>query len=240
MRRSLLPAAAVLLGLTACAGNGEGQLRENLAAATAQAVAPAVPDSGEGEGREEEGVEEGVSEPVEVPADLVDAEGSVIGAAYLRDDEVGAEVEVEVRGMPPGFHGMALFDQGDCATAGGTADAFSSVGELLVVLPPVLVLDDGVGGSTVLAASDSVVERLLADDGTALVIGDAVDDLGAVQELPVGSRIACAAFGDDIELDPLDAGDESSEDVEGEEDPDGIDRGTGGLENDDDEDTGTP
>lgn len=202
-----LVAAVVLLGLTACGTQDDERLRAAVSAATAEAAAPAVPGSAEGEG---EG--EAVAEPVEVPGALVDAEGSVIGAAFLRDDGDGARVEVEVRGMSPGFHAMALYDEGDCATGGGPGDAFTAVGEPLAVLPPVLVLDGGVGGSDVLVAEEPVLQQLLADDGTALILGEAADDLRP-EEVPAGSRIACAAFGDDIELDPLDVGDEPAEDT---------------------------
>jgi Cu/Zn superoxide dismutase len=234
MRSTLLPAAVVLLGLAGCGTQGEEQLRENLSAATAQVVAPSVPDSGEGE------EPEGVTEPVRVPSALVDTEGSVIGAAYLVDGELGAEVAVEIRGMTPGFHGMGLYEAGECAIDGPSAQAFASVGDLLVALPPVLVLENGVGAATVLVDTAPVVEELLALDGTALVIGESAADLRFAEALPVGSRTACAAFGEDTELEPVERGEEGSEDVEGEDDPDGLDRGTGGLENDDDEDTGTP
>ncbi|WNV77673.1 superoxide dismutase family protein [Geodermatophilus sp. DSM 44513] len=194
MHRTLLPAAAVLLALTACAADDGEQLREDLAAVTAAEAAPRVPDSGEGEGPEEEQDDRAVLEPAEVPTDLVDPEGSVIGTAYLRDEQRGTEVEVEVMGMTPGFHGVGLYDVGACDAAGAPAEAFSSVGELLTPLPPVLVLDNGVGVTTALVDSAPVVEELLVGNGTAVVIGDAAVDLAAAQAPPVGSRMACAAF----------------------------------------------
>ncbi|WP_100498375.1 superoxide dismutase family protein [Geodermatophilus chilensis] len=193
MRRTLLPAAAVLIALTSCASDDGEELRNDLAAATA-ADGARIPDTGEGEGPTEEQDDRAVLEPAEVPTELVDAEGSVMGSAALRDGDIGVEVSVEVRGMTPGFHGMALHDVGTCDTADAAAgEAFPSVGELIAVLPPVLVFENGVGSLTTLVEPAPAVEELLVDDGTALVVYESVPDLAA--ELPpTGSRLACAPF----------------------------------------------
>lgn len=102
MRRTLLPAAAVLLALTSCATHEE-ELRADLAAVTAEA--PAEP----GEQAQEEPLV-----PVEVTADLVDPEGSTVGTAVLRDTANGTELEVGVSGLTPGFHAMGVYAVGDC------------------------------------------------------------------------------------------------------------------------------
>lgn len=194
MRRTLLPAVAVLLALTSCATDDDEELREALAAVTADEAAPQVPDSGEGEGPEEEQDDRAVLEPAEIPTALVDPEGSVVGAAYLRDGERGVEIQVEVMGLTPGFHPMGLYDVGVCDGAGAPTEAFSSVGELLTALPQVLVLENGVGVTTTLVDSAPIVEELLVGNGTAVVVGDAAAGL-APQNPPAGSRVACAAFG---------------------------------------------
>lgn len=105
MRRTLLPAAAVLLALTSCATHEEEELRADLAAATAEDQAAA---------EQEEGAQEEPLVPVEVTADLVDPEGSTVGTAVLRDTEKGTELEVGVSGLTPGFHAMGVYAVGDC------------------------------------------------------------------------------------------------------------------------------
>jgi heat shock protein HslJ len=79
MRRTLLPAAAVLLALTSCASEEDGELREDLATVTADEAAPRVADSG---GPEEEEPGGPVLEPAEVATELVDREGTVVGSAH--------------------------------------------------------------------------------------------------------------------------------------------------------------
>jgi Cu-Zn family superoxide dismutase len=211
MRRTLLPAAAVLLALTSCASEEDGELREDLATVTADGAAPRVPDSGEGEGPEEEEPGGPVLEPAEVATELVDREGTVVGSARFVDGEDGTTVEVVVNGLAEGFHGMGLYGVGVCEPGIAPADdpaqtvAFSSVGDLLATLPPVLVLANGVGELTTLVAPTPELEELLADDGTALVIeepvaapaGDAPGDLPGPGEVtpPAGSRVACGAVG---------------------------------------------
>ena len=210
MRRTLLPAAAVLLALTSCATHEEEELREDLAAVTAEEAAR-VPDPGEGEGPEEEAPEGPVVEPADVATELVDREGTVVGSARLVDEENGTTVEVVVNGLAEGFHGMGLYDVGVCEAGSAPADdpaqtvAFSSVGDLVTALPPVLVLENGVGELTTLVAPAPLLEELLADDGTAVVVeepvaaaaGDAPGELpgpGGVTP-PAGSRVACGAVG---------------------------------------------
>lgn len=127
MRRTLLPAAAVLLALTSCATHEE-ELRADLAAVTAEA--PAEP----GEQAQEE-----PPVPVEVTADLVDPEGSTVGTAVLRDTANGTELEVGVSGLTPGFHAMGVYAVGDCTAgevpAGDPAAAFPAAGALVTALP---------------------------------------------------------------------------------------------------------
>jgi Cu/Zn superoxide dismutase len=212
MRRTLLPAAAVLFALTSCAADDDELLRTELAAVLAEEAAPQVPDSPEGEGPEEEEPEDtAVLEPNDVVTELVDPEGSVVGSARFVDEERGTIVEVLVNGLAEGFHGMGLYDVGACETeaapagdAGETA-AFSSVGDLLTVLPPILVLENGVGELTTLVASAPLLEELLLEDGTAVVIeepvgglaADAPGDLPGPDGVtpPAGSRVACGAIG---------------------------------------------
>ena len=187
MRRTLLPAAAVLLALTSCATH-EDELRADLTAVTAEA--PAEP---------EEQAQEEPLVPVEVTADLVDPEGSTVGTAVLRDTGNGAEREVSVSGLTPGFHAMGVYAVGDCTAgevpAGDAATAFPAAGELVTALPPVLVLDGGIGSLTTLVGP-TPLEELLASDGTAAIVDEAAGGTAAQQPQPDATRVACAAFAD--------------------------------------------
>lgn len=183
MRRTLLPAAAVLLALTSCATHEE-ELRADLAAVTAEA--PAEP---------EEQAQEEPLVPVEVTSDLVDPEGSTVGTAVLRE----TELEVGVSGLTPGFHAMGVYAVGDCTAgevpAGDGAAALPAAGALVTALPPVLVLDDGVGSLTTLVGP-TPLEELLAGDGTAAIVDEAAGGTADQQPQPDATRVACAAFAD--------------------------------------------
>lgn len=192
--RLLLPVALpVLMALAAC-GSDEDALREDLAAVTA----------------EDEGTEE-VLVPVDVSTELVDAEGSTVGQATFRDVETDiadavAEVQVEVTGLTEGFHPLYLTETGTCepesAAPGDPArlGPFLSAGDVRQELPPVLVLENGVGTITTLVGPFSL-EQLLDGDGTALVAAESLGDTADVPPAEVpnegagGSRVACGAIG---------------------------------------------
>lgn len=209
MDRPMLPLAAVLvLALSACASDDEA-LRENLEAAVGDEDAGLVPAA-----------EEIPDEPVEVIGDLIDPEGNGVGEVWLRDADVGTEIEVEVSGLTPGFHPMYLYDAAVCETESrsaadpGLVGPFLSVGDVVQELPSVLVLANGVGSTTTLITVD--LAELLEGDGTALIVTeaaeslsdvppppvaplDSVEDAEIIEEPPVindtGSRVACGAIG---------------------------------------------
>lgn len=214
MRRTLLPAAALLLPLAACGGVDPDRLRADLADVTAAPEAPVAADRGEGleAETEEEGEERTVLEPFEVFSDVVDAEGSILGTAELRAGDRGTEVTIEVSGLPAGFHGLGLFAVGDCTTSEDGEAPYGSVGERLAPLPPLPVLENGSGLLTVLVDEAPTVDTLLLDDGTALVVGPAADDVTGAEAPSDGTGIACAAFGES-ELPEADAdvGDEEND-----------------------------
>ena len=182
MRRSpLLLIASAALALAGCSA-GDDELADSLAAVT------------QGEEVQDEDAPEESGVPVEVSTDLVDAEGSVVGTAWFRDDD-RAMVEVQVAGLTGGFHPMYLYPAGTCDFE-GAADGDAA----LLELPPVLVLENGVGSMTTLAGS-MTLDDLLAEAGTALLIAPAVATLGdiptvseQVAPLSAGSRVACGAI----------------------------------------------
>jgi superoxide dismutase, Cu-Zn family len=204
VRHPMLVPATVLLtmALAGCASGGEED--QGAPAATS-----------EGEATDTANV-------AELSVDLVDPEGSVVGNATFTDADDGTQVQVQVSGLPPGFHGMHLHEIGVCEpgspdpsdpsrtgdflSAGphlGSAD--SPHGHHLGDLPTLLVTERGLGGGTSLVAVPKV-EDLLEGDGTALVVHEAPDNLANVppryapgpDEMTLsngdsGARIACGA-----------------------------------------------
>lgn len=177
MRRSLLlVAASTTLVMTGCGSADEPE------------------DSAAGVTNGEESADPIV--PVEVSTDLVDPEGSVVGTAWFRDDDGRAMVEVQLAGLTEGFHPMYLSDMGTCdlADTAGDDPAFLD-------LPALLVLEDGVGSMSTLAGPMSL-DELLADDGTAIVLTEAVDTQADIPSaageqiapLDTGSQVACGAI----------------------------------------------
>lgn len=245
MRRVLLPAAAVLLPLAGCSSADPDALRTALAAATASPEAPVAPDADEGVSSQAE-EERSVLEPFEVPSELVDAEGSIIGSAFLRADDRGTELTVEVSGLPAGYHGLGLFAVGDCTPGDGDAP-FGAVGDQLLALPPVPVLANGSGLLTVLVDEAPEVDQLLLDDGTAVVLGSVADEVTGAQPPSDGSGVACAAFGEgslpEATVSPGDEQDGFRDNVDDDvdlDDDDDVDAGTGGLDQDPDDDEEGP
>jgi Cu-Zn family superoxide dismutase len=206
MRRKLAPASvALVLALTACAAGG---------------------DADQGEGAASPAAEE--SRPIsvgEVSTEMTDPEGSVVGHASFTDTRSGVEVRVEVGGLPPGFHGVHLHEVGLCEADSPDPDEPSRSGDFLSAgphlgsadaphgrhagdLPPLLVIESGVGEGSSLVAVPKV-EDLLDSDGTSLIIDEAPDNLGHVPpryapEGPdeetrsggdAGARILCGAIG---------------------------------------------
>ncbi|MDT0275898.1 hypothetical protein [Blastococcus goldschmidtiae] len=162
MRRwTLVTALTVLLTATACTANdGEGDV---------------LPD--------EQATTDGPIVPVDLSADLEDPEGSVLGTAELSDDVLTdfAELEVKVSGLTAGFHGIRLFEADSCADLASAPS---------VVLPPMLVLEDGVGKITTLVGQVSL-DELVEGDGVTVVLDQAVP---GVAEVGTGSQLACGSF----------------------------------------------
>jgi Cu/Zn superoxide dismutase len=191
---SLLLIAATGLALAGCSG-GEEELAEQLTAVTEGAVQQDPLEAEEDEEEEED--PEGAGVAVEIETDLVDAEGSIVGTAWFRDEDDRAMVEVQVAGLTAGFHPMYLYPLGTCQFGETSID-----GADLLELPPVLVLETGVGSITTLAGSNGL-DELLTGDGSAVLIGPAVEGLGdiptvseQVAPLSSGSQVACGAIGD--------------------------------------------
>lgn len=127
-----------------------------------------------------------VAVPVERTAELADPEGSVLGAAWLRDGDDGTEIQLDAAGLPTGLLDVGLVEADDCASV--TADA------PMTQLPGLLVGEDGTGALTT-AIDEPSLGEILEGDGVAVVVTEArvdapVDpDPGAAEAF-----LACASF----------------------------------------------
>jgi Cu-Zn family superoxide dismutase len=154
-----------------------------------------------------------VSTALEASAVLRDASGQVIGAARFTQDDPGAVLlEVEVRGLAPGAHGIHIHTTGACGASGTTAFGaagghFNPLGKAHGLqhpngahsgdLPNITVKTDGAGqlGTT----SDRIsiaagLTSLFDADGSAVVIHAGADDQVTDPSGNSGARIACGVI----------------------------------------------
>jgi Cu-Zn family superoxide dismutase len=98
----LVPATVVLtITLAGCGSGGEDAQGESASTSEGAATEPNV---------------------AEVTAELMDADGTVVGNATFTDTDTdtGTQVQVVISGLPPGFHGLHLQEIGLCEP--GSAD----------------------------------------------------------------------------------------------------------------------
>jgi Cu-Zn family superoxide dismutase len=144
-------------------------------------------------------------------ADIVGADGKSVGTATFFDGSTGVLVSIEVKGLPPGWHGMHFHAVGDCSDAGfqksgahlNHATAKKPHGLMLEGgpdfgdLPNLWVAADGSGKaqvfSTLVSWKGAGGRPALSDaDGSALVIHASPDDQITQPIGGAGARIACA------------------------------------------------
>jgi Cu-Zn family superoxide dismutase len=144
-------------------------------------------------------------------ATLQDSTGAEVGTARFFAADGGVEVQLEVRGLPPGMHGVHIHTTGRCEAAD---TAFSSAGGHLnpdsaqhgLENPagphagdlPNLEVGDGGGGTltaTALRGAADAMSVLLDADGAALIVHANEDDQqtndGPQGPGNSGARIAC-------------------------------------------------
>lgn len=151
-------------------------------------------------------------DPAPLRVEIVDARGTVVGEALLRQTTAGAAVLVELRveGLTPGLHGFHIHETGRCE-----APSFESAGGHFAPhgRGHGIFASEGLHGGDLLnlrvPESGSIhVERLatgvtldtgpatlLDDDGSALVIHAQADDYRSQPSGDAGSRVACGVVG---------------------------------------------
>ena len=144
-------------------------------------------------------------------ANIVNAQGTQIGAAKFSQAGTGVKVSVKVSQLTPGDHGIHIHAVGKCdgpafTTAGGHFNPSNShhgihnakdpkphVGDL----PNLMVSKSGKGSATFTiegATLDSGANSLFHESGTALVIHAKADDLMSDPSGNSGDRIACGVI----------------------------------------------
>jgi Cu-Zn family superoxide dismutase len=157
----------------------------------------------------------------ELTSRLVDPDGREVGVATLTEVEDGTQVDVQVTGLPPGFHGFHLHAVGVCEpdspspadpsmtgdflSAGGHIGAGETDhGEHAGDLPLLYVTEAGTG--TLTAVTDALtLDQLTDGDGSAVMVHADPDNYANVPERyapggpdqmtrntgDAGGRIAC-------------------------------------------------
>ncbi len=150
--------------------------------------------------------------PMGIEFPIMGKTGAAIGTAKLVQGPQGVLITIDIGpgGMVPGWHGMHLHAVGDCSDTGEYKLSGSHVGMLkgghgllnpagpeAGDLPSVYAAADGSVRAQVFTPLVTLAqgeERMLDDDGTALIFHENIDDQITQPIGGAGARIACAAI----------------------------------------------
>ncbi|KIC17815.1 superoxide dismutase family protein [Leisingera sp. ANG-Vp] len=140
-------------------------------------------------------------------ADLINADGEIIGAAHLTQGPNGVLLHLKVSGLTPGKHGLHLHSHGTCDPGTGFKSAKGHVGKVEGAhglmnpegpepgdLPNLFVAADGTGemeAFTSLVTLDGGDHALLDADGSTFIIHENGDDHISQPIGGAGARVAC-------------------------------------------------
>ena len=140
-------------------------------------------------------------------AEIVNASGEAVGVAHLEQAPSGVIVNVELEGLPPGWHGIHLHGTGSCAPDFKAAKGHvnpqakqhglrNPAGPDNGDLPNIHVAANGKAAAQFHTTRVSIREgggapALLDDDGTAVVIHAEADDHLTQPIGGAGGRIGC-------------------------------------------------
>jgi Cu-Zn family superoxide dismutase len=144
--------------------------------------------------------------------DFYDAAGHVAGTVRLTEGPSGVLVDLEVRGLTPGWHGLHFHEKGVCSDAGFKLSGghmnhdpklshglLSATGPDFGDLANLWAGSDGVGHGQMFSSLVSLHgaggrPALLDADGSALVIHANPDDQTSQPIGGAGARVACAVI----------------------------------------------
>ena len=139
-------------------------------------------------------------------AAVIDPEGAVIGHATFEQTPTGVLVFVDVRGLPPGAHGIHLHAVGSCTPDFRAATGHINPGNVAHGLrnpdgpdngdlPNLYVARDGTARAefftTRVSVSGGTMPALLDEDGSAVIIHESPDDHLTQPIGGAGGRIGC-------------------------------------------------
>ena len=145
----------------------------------------------------------------EATAQLKNAQGNTVGVVALWEDVGGVRVFADVRGIPPGPHGIHLHAVGKCEPPDFTSAAghfnpegkkhglLSPQGPHAGDLPNLIVAADGTGQLNYLARGTTLgpgAGSLFDTDGTSVMIHAGPDDYETDPAGNSGARIACGVI----------------------------------------------
>ena len=155
------------------------------------------------------GAADAAAQPAGATATLLDSAGATVGTATFRQAQPGVRVDVELRGVPDGAHGIHLHAVGTCdpkdfASAGAHFDTEGKkhglknpAGPHAGDLPNITVQNGqstGYSETTSRVALELGATSVFDTDGTALVVHAAPDDDVTDPSGNSGARIACGVL----------------------------------------------
>ena len=141
-------------------------------------------------------------------ADLSDASGQPIGSATLTQTPHGVLISAQLHNLPPGQHAFHIHAVGECTPPLTSAGPHFNptnrqhgienvAGMHAGDMPNITVPESGIVQVQVLSTMTSLAEggnRILDDDGSALVVHATADDYVSDPAGNAGARIACGVI----------------------------------------------
>ena len=205
MKKWFLPIAALglTLGLAACSDT------ENDSTTETNGVEDSEPTV-DNEETTADPTESGEDAEAMVTAELIDTEGTIVGAAVLTEEDDGVRVKINANDLSEGQHGFHFHEVGKCElpdfeSAGGhfnPTDASHGLdhdeGPHAGDLPNLEVGEDGLVDEEIIAENVTLKSgeenSLLQEGGTALVIHAEADDGTSQPSGDSGDRIICGVI----------------------------------------------